>query len=311
MIQKDIQELSETYQCIIPNKRERIWKIQMEMWIEFDRICKKHEIKYFFCWGALLGAVRHQGFIPWDDDIDVVMARKDYDSFAGIILKELKKPYYVQIPRTNGRATYLITKIINEDTTCVNISYEAKYNHQGISLDIVPLDGTSNSKTKRVIQILQHEGLGILINNYGLGWKCLNFKKKVIKAIAIVYFFITKYEDPAVKLEKIRARYGWEESNTIAEFAHGVRFPKEWFLETKELLFEGYKVPVPGKYEKVLEKLYGDYRKLPEKKNRIITDSEMAGWITEPDISYHDYLSLRYKKKKSYQKTLFDNFVNK
>ena len=77
-------------------KREKVWKIELDILMELDRICRKHDLRYFLDSGTLLGAVRHKGFIPWDDDIDLTMPRKDYDRLIEIASQELKSPYYLQ-----------------------------------------------------------------------------------------------------------------------------------------------------------------------------------------------------------------------
>ena len=102
------------------NKRltlEEIQKSELEILIEFDKICKKSNLKYGICGGTLLGAVRHKGFIPWDDDIDVEMPRPDYDKFIGISKNELPNHLVLQTPYTDKLTTHAYGKICDLRTT--------------------------------------------------------------------------------------------------------------------------------------------------------------------------------------------------
>ena len=129
-------------------KREKVWKIELDILMELDRICRKYDLRYFLDSGTLLGAVRHKGFIPWDDDIDLTMPRKDYDRLIEIASQELKSPYYLQHITTDPKYPGLHVKIRNTDTTAIIKSWLFTDVNQGIFIDIFPLEGLPNDPEK-------------------------------------------------------------------------------------------------------------------------------------------------------------------
>jgi len=124
----------------ISEKQKMIWVMQLDLFLVFEEICKKYDLMYYFIFGSLLGAVRHKGFIPWDDDIDVAMPRKDYDVFMKVAPKELSEPYFLQTPYTSKNCYYPnITLRNNMGTFTAKIFKNLDYN-KGIPLDIFPMD---------------------------------------------------------------------------------------------------------------------------------------------------------------------------
>ena len=116
-------------------------KIELEMFKYYLAICEKHDLKYFLIGGTLLGAVRHKGFIPWDDDIDIGMPRPDYEKFLLVAQKELPEHIFLQTHNTDIEYPNCFAKLRNSDTTFIETSCKKlKINH-GIYIDIFPLDG--------------------------------------------------------------------------------------------------------------------------------------------------------------------------
>lgn len=113
---------------------------ELEILQEFVRICQKHDLNYYLIAGTLLGAVRHQGFIPWDDDIDVVMLRKDYDRFAEICKEELDSKYFYQSPDTDPHYFLTYAKLRKNDTEVFEERFQHSEFHKGVFLDVFPLD---------------------------------------------------------------------------------------------------------------------------------------------------------------------------
>ena len=297
---KDVKQLEEEYGCNIPEKRVQIWEVQLRLWKELDRICKKYGLTYFFFWGALLGAVRHKGFIPWDDDIDVVMPRRDYDRLAEVAPGELTEPYFLLTPDTTGRSFFWFQRLIDESTTHVwNMSMDFVKNHQGIALDIVPLDGVPRKKMDRILHFWHCQIAFTLINNRGSEWSMLSRKGKLLRIASEVYCMGRTQQQCIRKLMRIQAKYGWDESGEIAEQAHYTRFQKENFEHVAYLEFEGAMAPVPGGYEKVLRRLYGDYMSLPPLKGRLVSEDDAWGYITDPNVSYRDYYESTINRRKA------------
>ncbi|MDE6149560.1 MAG: LicD family protein, partial [Ruminococcus sp.] len=124
--------------------------------IEFDRICKKHNIKYFLGGGTLLGAIRHGGMIPWDDDMDVMMLREDYEKFISVINDELCDEMFFQSSKTDSEYHSVFTKIrLNGTLFVTRYSQQFKNMHQGIFIDIFVHDHTSNSKLGQKIHVFK------------------------------------------------------------------------------------------------------------------------------------------------------------
>ena len=188
MLNKDIEAIEKKYDCIIPEKRIKVWDVQMRLWETFDSICKKYGLRYFFFWGALLGAVRHQGFIPWDDDIDVVMPRKDYDKFAEVALPEIKEPYFLLSKDTADTGIYYHQRLVDESTTCIFDSSSAStVAHQGIALDIVPLDGVPSSKYVRIKQFVREKFYATVSDRFLRNPKRLSVKGKIAWTLSKIY----------------------------------------------------------------------------------------------------------------------------
>ena len=124
----------------VDEKTKRIWAVQLEMLDEVERICKKYGLKYFADSGTLIGAVRHQGYIPWDDDIDLAMLREDYETFLKVAPGELKEHLVLQTPYREKNYLRAHAQLRNSRTTgCSREDRKAGYNC-GIFIDIFPLD---------------------------------------------------------------------------------------------------------------------------------------------------------------------------
>ena len=146
--------LKEEIRCghTVTSQMKEIWAVELDLLAEFQRVCEKYNIRYFASGGTLLGAVRHQGFIPWDDDLDVEMFREDYKKLCEVGPKEFKKPYVFQNEYTESGSLRGFSKLRNSQTT-------AMYEHEklpcydgydkGIFIDIFPLDSILDNPEKQ------------------------------------------------------------------------------------------------------------------------------------------------------------------
>ena len=129
-------------------------KVLKELLLEFNRVCEKHNIKYILFSGTAIGAIRHKGFIPWDDDLDVAMLRTEYERFLEVAPKELNSEYYLQAEFSEHWPLYF-SKLRKNNTTCLEKYHpKDKKIHQGIYIDIFPIDNASNNKFLRKVQFL-------------------------------------------------------------------------------------------------------------------------------------------------------------
>lgn len=131
----------EEVQCdfLITSRRKRIWAVEIAALLQLDAVCKRHGLQYSLAFGGLLGAVRHQGFIPWDDDIDVLMFRKDYERLFELG-DEFSEPYFLQTPYSDPGAVFSTIRLRNSNTTWMVKEFSAEGFNHGLGIDIFPLD---------------------------------------------------------------------------------------------------------------------------------------------------------------------------
>lgn len=248
---------------LISNLRREVWDIELDMLDLVVNICDKIGVKYYLDAGTLLGAVRHKGFIPWDDDIDLVMFRDEYDKFILYCKENLKYPYFLQIPETDT-SIYQHAKIRRSDTTAIlEKDLEANWDfNQGIFLDIFPLDQVPEDKGKR--EIFLYELQLIKLELFFLNNRSWKFANTPIERGRIDYL---------KKLyEKNRRRYNNTHENCWATLAFpenkniikNVDFYRNRYPDVF-LPFEGRDLRVPNIYHGVLEDIYGDDYLTPKK----------------------------------------------
>lgn len=304
MQDEKIRELEQQYDILIPEKRKKIWDIELELLDVFDGLCRKYNLRYFFFWGSLLGAVRHHGFIPWDDDIDVVMPREDYDKLAEEAVKDVKLPYFLLTKDTVDESYYACIKLMKENTTFLQknfITQKPCLAHHGICIDIVPLDGFPIKRTVRLKQYLKQKVYYSLANKLVMGHRSPASLKEHIKQLIVPvsrWYCAKNGRSYCIEqFEKQRSVAKWDHSELIVDSGHHHVFPKSIFSDVVYLDFEGRKVPAPANYDLVLKEIYGDYLALPGPKNRLITDHEAMGYIVDPDIPYIDYLEILQRQR--------------
>ena len=133
---------------------KRNWAAQLEVLEEIKKVCRKHDIKYFADFGTLLGAVRHKGFIPWDDDMDISMLREDYQRFLAVAQKELPKEYLVRSIHTEDEYDDLLIRVNNSTAISYGIEYLQKYHGCPfiVGMDIFPIDYVPNDLEEKEFQ---------------------------------------------------------------------------------------------------------------------------------------------------------------
>lgn len=246
-----------------------IKRIELEIFAEFIKVCKKLNLKYYLLGGTLLGAVRHKGFIPWDDDIDVGMLREDYEIFISKADKLLPNNLFLQTSKSDPNVPFNFCKIRNNNTTFVEKSVKSfKINH-GVYIDIFPLDFYPNGIVPRSRFKLKKKLLDVKIRKSF----DLPFPKGIIaRAALILSSFIVRDYREAVRKKDFLFKLT-KKSNLIANHcgAWGDKeiVPAEWYGEGDVLEFEGISVIVPKEYDKWLSRVYGNYMELPPMEKRI------------------------------------------
>ena len=245
---------------------KKVWAVEMQLLKKLLEVCKKHHLKIWAEGGTLLGAVRHHGYIPWDDDIDMAMLRDDYDKLQAIAKDEFKAPYFFQSGYTdlfpNGFSK------LRMDGTAAIIPYEINQNfHQGIFIDIFCYDAVPNDKIVFEEQKrLAEEKIKLLKIYCDPYWSFTDFihNWRVMKAKWTVgrKGFKKCFEE----YEHLFRQYKISDNKNISFIAFYYELErylrdKRWYDETIYLPFEDIQLPVPKDYDKILTLQYGEYMK--------------------------------------------------
>ena len=279
---------------LVTEKRKKIWAVELQMLEKFDELCHKHGLTYYAYYGTLLGAVRHQGFIPWDDDIDVIMFRDDYEKFQEIAPTEFKEPYFYQNTYTD-RVMWPLSKIRDSRTTAVEPQFRHLGNtfHQGIFMDIFPFDSVDDGRNAQFETIKQIQNLlwisitdpEAIINAMEKGQKLYlstdflidHLRKNVKEKFRIFELF-----NRSCLGQSERVNYLIEELYPDGTSCKSVE--KNWFHDIVYLPFEHLQIPAPAEYDKILTQCYGDYHKFVQ------GGSAHEQILLDPDIPYIEYL---------------------
>ena len=254
---------------------------------EFDRVCKLLNIPYLLFAGTMLGAVRHKGFIPWDDDLDVIMFRRDYVRFleeAPAVLDQ--KTFFLQ-KEFSGHWPLFFSKLRLNGTACLE-----KYHprdpacHQGVYMDIFPLDPAAKSGIGRKLQFYASKVV-IAKALYARGYETNSRKKKLFMGLCRLL--------PGAPFRALSQR-GSEKSGLVhsffgaaSDYAKNV-YPVRWFTERTERQFEGDQYPVSAHCDALLRHLYGDYLRLPSQEER---ECKRHSILVDLHHSYEDYAHYR------------------
>lgn len=254
---------------------------------EFDRVCKALHIPYILFAGTLLGAVRHQGFIPWDDDLDVIMDREDYDRFLreadGVLDREkffLQKEFSEHWPM-------FFSKLRMNGTTCLE-KYHPRDSavHQGIYMDIFPCDRAAESGIGRKIQFFCSKVViakSLYVRGYETDSKAKKLFMQLCRLLPMGPFL------RAVKGGKPDSRYVHSFLGASSSFSKSV-YPREIFADITQGNFCEGSFPIPARYDALLTILYGDYMTLPPPEAR---KCKQHAILVDLNKSYEEYAHYR------------------
>lgn len=273
-------------------RMKRIWAMELGMVEKFVEVCRKHDLEYMIMGGTLLGAVRHKGFIPWDNDIDILMPRKDFNKLLEVGPEAFKSPLFFQTPVTEeSRFFSTYVKIRNGNgTAATREDYESGINC-GVFIDIFCLDEIPDSPLVRRFYF-RHLNEISKMQRFALG-KTLQggFTNQIKHFIQhFVYRFVYHNPNSATLFElyqKVAGSYAGKNCRKVAHQAFGywenfIWDKKDWEAQIK-LDFEDLKLDAPKGYDAILKHQYGDYMKLPDDK------STHEYFDFDPDVPYNTY----------------------
>lgn len=257
---------------------QEIQKVSLSILKEIGSICEKNHFKYFLAYGTLIGAIRHGGYIPWDDDVDIMMPRPDYEKFLQYCSIHKDNLGFLEIlnPQTNDKYPYMLTRV-SDTRYVIEVKNERSYN-SGVFIDIYPLDGIGNTEEEALAHLKNTTKYPSLIflatriyYHFGItkGWK-----KRLIKVPAFIYTHIRGKKYFMKKLDDLLSLYQYEDCKYVGAAAwctHPERniYEKEWCENLIKGKFEDGEFYIPKEYDKMLKVTYGDYMKLPPEKDRI------------------------------------------
>ncbi|MCM1540474.1 MAG: LicD family protein [Blautia sp.] len=257
---------------LVDETHKRIWAIEINILKEIMRICEKHNIPYFVYGGTLLGAARHRGFIPWDDDMDVAMLRKDYELFLEKADAELDQGRFcLQKSEVYGEIYEGFSRIRDNNSTAIIYRDRNKQCNHGIFVDIFPLDNIPEQLWKQKIQFLKIKILNALIFYHVYAEEDLNhlMLKKLVGSIRNVKV----WKGVIRKLKKECMRYN-KCGCSIVGILSCAPYDKTcyWYLsdieQTMDMEFEDLYVKVPVGYDRCLTIAYGNWREFPPVEER-------------------------------------------
>lgn len=274
----------------------KVHEANLKILKEIDRICRKYKIKYMLDAGTLLGAVRHKGFIPWDDDADVAFTRANYDAFLKVVRRELPDGMELITPQAFGggsrffdftaRIIYNNSKT-HEDSEEMRF-YEGKLNH--LWVDLFTIDELPERKSAAAVTLLLHKIIyGMAMGHrYHLDYsKYSLFHKLAVGGLANVGRLVPmKLLFKLQKLAAVKDRRGKSSlryySNYQPDYLY-VTLQKEWCQEIVDLDFCDTKLMAPKHWDEVLTWIYGDYMTLPPKEKRVPSHSSMQIQVYEEE----------------------------
>ena len=255
-------------------------KKQYEILKEFIKICDKHNLSYFLVGGTCLGAVRHKGFIPWDDDIDVGMLPKDFEKFLEIAPKEFEgTKYFLQTWRSDPNYIYGYAKIRDNSTTYIENFYKYHRMNHGVWIDIFPIYPITdkNVEKKKLMPYLQR--FLWQVNFSYLGALCRKVRKEtwfkdiLLNIVGGLFYVFNIHHYRQKQMEKMFHKVPWEKGTLAGNWYYawsGIveALPLYVFEETVLMPFEDIQARVLVHYDEYLKCLYGDYMKLPPEDKR-------------------------------------------
>jgi len=259
---------------IEPGVLKKLQDTQIEIMKEIVRICEKHNLRYFLIYGTLIGAIRHKGFIPWDDDLDIGMPRDDYEKFIKVANQELGSAYYLQSTEKEPYYWLPFIKIRKNNTIFEEPSFSRMPEsvHKGIFVDIFPFDYVQENKgmfvhlqfilSKAICETMYFKA-GVYTDK-----QTIKYKKLFAVLNCLSMKSLSRIQNNISKLQNKEGAEYLADFNSSRNYLAAI-YPIHFFFPVAEGDFEGNSFKIPYKYHEYLTMVYGDYMKLPKEEDRV------------------------------------------
>lgn len=250
-------------QRLYQGKLDQIRSLEVEIMKSVDEICRKNSIKYFLVGGSLLGAVKYQGYIPWEDSIDIGMFREDYEKFRQVCPGELSSKLKYQSYEKGSKSHFVYDKIrLKETSFYTAASNRFKSVDNGLFINVFVYDRTANNSVGRKIHCAEVLALRRLINVRWLNTAVPGPHYRLIK-LALPFVRLIPFETYHAMLNRVLTRYDKKENCVFLIDGEGPNlykgaFPAKWFYSLTQVEFEGLKLPAPAYYDQYLKLWYGE-----------------------------------------------------
>lgn len=274
----------------ISSSMKKTWAIQLDLTNQVLRICERHGLSVWVAGGSLLGAIRHKGYIPWDDDIDLFMPRNDFDCFMAIAGSELVEPYFLESPYDSKDYYFSFARIRNRNTHVQHVIRD-KIVDNGVFIDLFPLDGVSPSIFNMRIRFQRINIYKTLLRAYTINSNPHWYANLIHKLLHWKVLGITSLKIRR-KIHRIASKTKYENADQVALLISPYVlerniFRKKDYEETIWLPFENLMVPCPAGYDGVLKSVFGDYMQLPPIEER----GAWHHFRVDPDVPFQESLS--------------------
>lgn len=285
---------------IVSKDMKKVWAVELDLLNELMKVCDKYNLRYYAAGGTLLGAVRHHGYIPWDDDVDIMMFRKDFEKLNKVAPKEFKEPYFWQTEETDKGSMRGHAQLRNSSTTGIlRTEYKYKMNfNQGIFIDIFPLDNIPDDEAEKERFFKKCNKLSAKRSMYRMLQFPIeiHFRKNLIKLVLGTAKKLALKHFTNISLRTDKAYNEWTKETMAYDDVNTKRvvmmpfFVNRWIHNRSDLKdiklvpFEMLTIPIPVGFEHVLDNVYGNWRQF------VKGTSIHGGVIFDTEKPYTEYL---------------------
>lgn len=259
---------------------DEIRKIQVTILDEVAEFCERKNLRYFLGYGTLLGAIRHHGYIPWDDDIDIIMPRPDYEKLVDSFNNE-NSQFRIYSQETDVDYHLPFAKVANEKTVLherIDVIFEI-----GVNIDVFPLDGFSSKESERIKDVKKIKVLRDILNLKLISIrKDRALTKNLIILLGKIFLWLVDYRTIISKIKEYAVKHSFNTSHFVGcavwNYGHREIMNRNIFMDLTYVQFENQLYHAPKDYHKYLENLYDDYMTLPPMEERKTHHDYRAFW---------------------------------